>query len=140
MFKLFSTSKTTSDLINGIKTVLYSAIFWIVFLFVIPLQLKKVDPQLATGFVAEEYIGSVLFLFASAINVWAGYTMSQLGKGTPLPLDCPNRLVVQGPYRYVRNPMAIGGISQGVSVGVFPGFRPGCHFMLYQVPSSGIFL
>lgn len=27
------------------------------------------------------------------------------GKGTPLPLDPPRKLVVEGPYRVVRNPM-----------------------------------
>lgn len=27
-------------------------------------------------------------------------------------------LVVSGPYRYVRNPMAVGSISQGVAVGL----------------------
>lgn len=47
--------------------------------------------------------------------------MSQLGKGTPLPLDCPNELVIKGPYKYVRNPMAIGGIGQGISVGIYLG-------------------
>jgi protein-S-isoprenylcysteine O-methyltransferase Ste14 len=30
----------------------------------------------------------------------------------------PNRLVVAGPYRWVRNPMALAGIAQGVAVGL----------------------
>ena len=47
--------------------------------------------------------------------------MSILGVGTPLPLDSPNFLVVKGPYKFVRNPMAIAGIGQGIAVGLFLG-------------------
>jgi protein-S-isoprenylcysteine O-methyltransferase Ste14 len=31
------------------------------------------------------------------------------GKGTPAPFDAPREFVAVGPYRYVRNPMYIGG-------------------------------
>ena len=37
------------------------------------------------------------------------------GKGTPLPLDPPKKLVVEGPYRVVRNPMywGVGSVVLG---------------------------
>jgi len=58
-----------------------------------------------------------------------------LGKGTPLPLDCPNQLVIKGPYKFVRNPMAVAGIGQGVSVGVIFG-----SYLVIIYALSGAFL
>jgi protein-S-isoprenylcysteine O-methyltransferase Ste14 len=43
--------------------------------------------------------------------------MSMLGAGTPLPSAMPNRLVIAGPYRWIRNPMAVAGIVQGAAIG-----------------------
>ena len=31
------------------------------------------------------------------------------GEGTPAPFDPPRKFVAAGPYRYVRNPMYVGG-------------------------------
>jgi len=44
-----------------------------------------------------------LFLFASSLRRFATE-----GEGTLAPWDPPRRLVVRGPYRYVRNPMISG--------------------------------
>src|SRR4029453_7730914 len=44
-----------------------------------------------------------LLLFASSLRRFAGE-----GRGTLAPWDPPRRLVVHGPYRYVRNPMISG--------------------------------
>jgi protein-S-isoprenylcysteine O-methyltransferase Ste14 len=49
--------------------------------------------------------GSALYL---ACAFW-GFAIR--GKGTPLPLDPPKKLVVEGPYRVVRNPMYWGVVS-----------------------------
>ncbi len=47
--------------------------------------------------------------------------MAWFGAGTPLPLDPAVRLVLVGPYRHVRNPMAIAGLAQGAGVGLMLG-------------------
>jgi protein-S-isoprenylcysteine O-methyltransferase Ste14 len=52
--------------------------------------------------------GTVLFAAGCIVAAWAGFCLVQYGRGTPLPLDPPRRLVVTGPYGVVRNPQAIG--------------------------------
>ena len=50
-------------------------------------------------------LGIGIFLFASSLRRFATE-----GKGTLAPWDPPRRLVLHGPYRYVRNPMISGAI------------------------------
>lgn len=54
----------------------------------------------------------------SALGLWSAVVMSTLGDGTPLPSAMPSRLVIAGPYRWIRNPMAVAGIAQGAAVGL----------------------
>jgi hypothetical protein len=41
----------------------------------------------------------------TAIALWCVFTFVFIGKGTPAPFDPPRKLVIRGPYRFVRNPM-----------------------------------
>ena len=56
-----------------------------------------------------QWLGLAVCLFALGVGLYlrAVWDFAVLGKGTPAPIDAPKRLVVQGIYRYTRNPLYI---------------------------------
>ncbi|MFE7845180.1 methyltransferase [Microbacterium sp. NPDC057407] len=96
-------------------------VFWGLFLGLIPLALQALESR--WGLSAEfpwaiRVLGGVVLILASALGLWSAFAMSVHGDGTPLPASMANRLVVSGPYRFVRNPMAVAGCAQGAAVGL----------------------
>ncbi len=41
----------------------------------------------------------------AALAFWTVWLFANRGRGTPAPWDPPQKLVIKGPYRHVRNPM-----------------------------------
>jgi len=120
----FRESKSKNNTWNVIKTFLQSSVFWATTLVFFPsLIVVYLHPHVSNlfHFTPQIILGIVLFCLFSVLGVYSGYIMSTVGKGTPLPLDCAQKLVVKGPYRFVRNPMAVAGISQAIAVGIYLG-------------------
>jgi len=96
-------------------------VFWGFFLWVVPVAITFFEQRWGVALPLPWFVspaGAVLLALASALGLWSGVTMSVLGKGTPLPAAMPNRLVIAGPYRFIRNPMAVAGFMQGAAVGL----------------------
>lgn len=106
-------------------TAVQIVVFWGLFLGVFPLLIAAAEtrwrlrPPLPDAVVHDVgVVGVVVFVLASLLGLASAVSMSTRGAGTPLPSAMPNRLVVAGPYRVVRNPMALAGLTQGAAVGL----------------------
>ncbi|QDU86992.1 hypothetical protein Pla175_03460 [Pirellulimonas nuda] len=104
----------------ALRTFAQTVVFWSVFLWILPKGI--VELQQRVGWPPFEHAGqtpgaTILFGLASLLGLWSAATMALRGEGTPLPTATAPKLVVTGPYRWVRNPMAAAGIVQGLAVG-----------------------
>ncbi|GGF34250.1 protein-S-isoprenylcysteine O-methyltransferase [Microbacterium sorbitolivorans] len=109
---------------NLLATAGQITVFWGLFLVVIPVVLTWFERRWQVDLpvpAAVRIAGLVVLGAASALGLWSGATMASRGDGTPLPSATARRLVIAGPYRFVRNPMAVAGIAQGAAVGLLLG-------------------
>jgi protein-S-isoprenylcysteine O-methyltransferase Ste14 len=106
------------------KTAIQIIIVWGLILFVFPYFIVQLEDKLGINrfsFPFQKTLSVILFVLISSLGLSGSYTMSRVGKGTPLPLDHAVNLVVKGIYSFVRNPMAISGVGQGLAVGLLLG-------------------
>ena len=117
----FRASSSQSFGVNALKTFVQILCIWSITLFVIPQVLMSAFNEHGMTSELMKYVGLFMFVLASGLGLISAFVMVKKGKGTPLPVDQSNQLVISGPYKYVRNPMAISGLCQGVSVSIFFG-------------------
>ncbi|MBV6495159.1 MAG: isoprenylcysteine carboxylmethyltransferase family protein [Acidobacteria bacterium ACB1] len=122
--KMFRASSPSTEARYVLKTFLQIVVVWSVVLVVIPYLLSILEAKAgfpSFTFPLQKPISAALFLGFSSVGIYSAIVMSRIGKGTPLPLDHAIKLVVKGPYAWVRNPMAVSGIGQGLAVALFLG-------------------
>ncbi len=102
------------------RAVTYAALFIGFLLIFLPgeiLQRWGMVRPAAIGLI--EVLGLVIGIAGAALALWCILTFAVVGRGTPAPFDPPRRLVIAGPYRYVRNPMYIGAAFALLGAAVF---------------------
>jgi protein-S-isoprenylcysteine O-methyltransferase Ste14 len=93
------------------RAVAYAVLFVGLVLVFVPARLLSWSGVPApTTIGAWQVAGMLVAAAGGALALWCVLAFVRLGRGTPAPFDAPRRLVVQGPYRWSRNPMYLGAV------------------------------
>jgi protein-S-isoprenylcysteine O-methyltransferase Ste14 len=106
------------------KTAAQIVVVWGFALGVLPLVAVHVESRLGIAHCrtrARTRAGIAAFAAGSALGLHAAWVMVDQGRGTPVPFDAARDLVIAGPYRVLRNPMAVGATLQSTGVGLLWG-------------------
>ncbi|MGD1107967.1 MAG: isoprenylcysteine carboxylmethyltransferase family protein [Terracidiphilus sp.] len=92
-----------------VRTITYASLFIAFVLIYLPARLLAWSGIVRPTVMGWPQIGGLLIgTVGAVIALSCVFAFAFIGKGTPAPFDPPRRLVVRGPYRFVRNPMYIG--------------------------------
>ena len=106
-------------LADALRTLLYATGF-ILFFGWIALRLRAYDHNFGFAFPrGVGPIGAILMFAGAALAILCIATFVMRGRGTPALFDPPRQFVAVGPYRYVRNPMYIGGFFLLFGLGLY---------------------
>jgi len=105
--------------------ILGGIVFWIITPFFIVVGSAFMDPWLSLPRFFHRWINTIIALiFMVAGWLFANWTVKvqfSLGRGTPIPLMATQKLVVQRPYTYCRNPMTLGTTAFYLGIAIWTG-------------------
>ena len=122
--KVFAPAAERSTGANLARTLGQTVLFWVVFIGVTPWLIVRIERELGVRgftFTGQHLVALAIGLVGATFNLWSGVALAVVGRGTPFPTQTARELVVIGPYQYLRNPMAFGGLGVGFAVGVYIG-------------------
>jgi len=101
-----------------VRGLFYSTAFVLTWAW-LAISVRRFDEQLPVS--VPSWLGPVgpfAAVTGATVVAWCIGTFITRGRGTPAPFDPPRRFVATGPYRFVRNPMYIGGFFVLLGVGL----------------------
>jgi len=132
------------------RTLVYAVLFVGFLLVYLPARVLAHTGIHGPGFFGvSQLAGAAVCALGAALALWCVVTFIRIGKGTPAPFDAPRRLVIRGPYQFVRNPMYLGAGLALAGAALFyrsawllayaAGFLVAFHLfvILYEEPTLG---
>ena len=127
------------DMIVLFRAVVYATVFISLVLVFLPARiLEWSGVSRIPSFGVQQAVGTIAVLLGASLAIWCVLTFALLGRGTPAPFDPPRRLVVRGPYRYVRNPMYIGAAIALSGAAVFYRSLPMLGYLIAFLPGGQV--
>lgn len=140
---LLGWSERENSLKNKQMSLILGAIF---FIFILPTLL------ILAGLVVEKYIviewpraleigiGIVTIPFGLFLLFWCMIVQWKIGKGTPTPTAPTQKLIVVGPYKYVRNPIVVSEVLYYLGLGsVFVNLTVGITCFIISLTGMTIY-
>ena len=113
---------------NKQKIIAYipAGMFFILFIpFILVMVLPYLDMRLSLpNFISEPFnliISPFLLIPGFLLSAWSVMVQFKIGKGTPIPMIPPKKLIIRGPYAYTRNPMGLGILIFYLGFGILTG-------------------
>jgi|CXWL01.1.fsa_nt_gi protein-S-isoprenylcysteine O-methyltransferase Ste14 len=107
-----------------VTALVQAATSWSVLLYFIPraiLRWQLVAELRHFGIEPLVLPGLVVLALTSTVNLWSRLTLAVRGEGPAILFTPPAKLVVTGPYAWIRNPIAASTILQGIGVCLYTG-------------------
>jgi protein-S-isoprenylcysteine O-methyltransferase Ste14 len=100
-----------------VKTLGGIVLLWAVFLIVLPLGVSVIEVRLGIQrFPGLAVLATIAMPIFALLGLWAAMTLAIEAAASALRGDTGDRLVVSGPYAYVRNPLMISAMGHGAAI------------------------
>jgi protein-S-isoprenylcysteine O-methyltransferase Ste14 len=124
-----------------VRAITYAALFIGLVLIFVPARILSWSGIVRPDAIeVQQVAGMVIGAAGATVALWCVFTFASIGRGTPAPFDPPRQLVIQGPYRFVRNPMYIGAGLALASAALFYGSLPLLGYTLLFFLATHLFV
>lgn len=90
------------------QSLLFGLIIATIFFILFPLGMIFLTTQLSLPILLNIFtkiLGTILFIGGIFLFLYCSKQFVSIGKGTPVPIEPPNKLVIDGLYKITRNPI-----------------------------------